>query len=354
MNMIKKLSAILLVFVMVLSFAACHPKDEVALTIEDVEITSALYMCALMNADSEARTLVDEQYADADEETEIDYFKEKIDDKKYSDWVKERAIEICKEFAAYEILCEKNNLSLTEDEQKEITSTVDYYWSAYGYQALYEVNGVSKTTFANTVKTAYLTNKYFLSIYGEDGTKPVAADDITKALEENFLIANVLSVKYASIEESQVAGTTVKFGDYAKKLEKGTPFKEIYNDYYQITETEETTEETTDAPAPKDAYASVLGSEKTDYASEYFEEAKKLKVGEVKLITNDEGVAIIVRGDLFGDEYWTENLNTPALTLLKGEEFDKDMAAYIKGLKVEKNNYAVNRFKVNKIVYPTY
>ena len=352
--MIKKIAAILLVLIMVLSFAACHPKDEVAVTVEDVEITSALYMCALMNADSEARTLVDEKHADDKEDAEIDYFKEKIDDKKYSAWVKDRALEICKEFAAYEILCEEKGLKLTEDEQKEIDSNVDYYWSSYGYQALYEVNGVSKETFSKTVRTAFLTNKYFLSIYGKDGTNPVSETEVTKAIEENFVIANVLAVDFSSIEESAVAGTTVKFGEYRDKLEKGTPLKEIYNDYYQITETEEKEENKTDAPTPKDAYASVLGSDNTDYQSEYFEEAKKLEIGEVKMMTADDGIAIIVRGDLFADEYWVENLNTPALTLLKSEEFDADMKKYIDGLKLEKSDYAVNRFKVNKIVYPTY
>ena len=64
MNTLKRVAALLVVAIMILSLAACHPKDETALSIGDVKITSALYMSALMNADGEARTKVDEKLAE--------------------------------------------------------------------------------------------------------------------------------------------------------------------------------------------------------------------------------------------------------------------------------------------------
>ena len=55
MRNIKRIIALALGLLMALSFAGCHKKNEIAVTIGDVEFTSAYYMCALVNADSEAK-----------------------------------------------------------------------------------------------------------------------------------------------------------------------------------------------------------------------------------------------------------------------------------------------------------
>ena len=351
MNTLKKLAAMLLCACMLFTFAACHPKDEVALTIDDVEITSALYMYALITADGEARTTVDEQQEDS--EAEIDYHKEKIDDKKFDVWVKDRAIELCKDLAANEIKFKEAKLSLTEEQESEIAQYVDYYWSYYGYQSLYEANGVSKKTFSRAFKSSYYLNEYFLSIYGEEGTNPVAKDEISKTMDENFCIANVLSVSLTDLEDAEKTEAETKFNGYLDRLKKGEAFANIYNEYYEIEETEETeaTEETEES-TPKDEYASILGSEDTDYANDNFKNVKDMEIGEIKLVKTDDAITILIRGDMMADEYWVESLTTPTLNLLKGEEFEETMADFTKELKVEKNSYAVNRFKVKKIVYP--
>ncbi len=352
MNTLKKIAAILLVFVMLFTFAACHPKDEVALTVDDVKITSALYMYALITADGEARSKVDETKEDT--ETEVDYYKEKIDDKKFETWVKDRAIELCKDLAANEIKFKEAKLSLTEEQEAEVAQYVDYYWSYYGYQALYETNGVSKETFSRAFKSSYYLNEYFLSIYGEKGTNPVSKDEVTKTMDENFVTANVLSVSLAELKtDAEKADAEKKFNDYLARLKKGEEFGKIYNEYYDIKETEEEKTETTDEKAPKDEFATILGSEDTDYANDNFKTVKEMKIGEIKLVKTDSAITILIRGDMMADEYWVENLNTPTLNLIKGEEFEKTMADFAKKLSVKKNSYAINRFKVKKIVYPT-
>ncbi len=357
MNTLKRAAALLVVSIMILSLAACHPKDETALSVGDVKITSALYMSALMNADGEARTMVDEKLAEQEENQsateEVDYFSQKLDGKSYTDWVKDRAIDICLENIAYEIKCNENDLSLTEEKEAEIDTYVDYYWTNYGYQTYYESNGVSKESFKRSLRYGYLANEYFEFLYGEGGEKAVAADEVTEALQENFVVANVLSASLSGVEQAQAATLKAKFADYEARLNKGVAFSEIYNEYYEIKETAEDTAET-EADAPKEKYATVLGSEDTEYANENFETVKGMTIGEVKLVTTDSSITLFVRVDMMGDEYWVENLTTPALVLLKGEEFDKDIAAYIETLDYKKNNYAINRFKVKNIVYPTY
>ena len=73
MKALKRLFVILLAVAMIVTVVGCHPKDEVAVTIGDFEFTSAYYMCALMAADSEAKSKVDEAKANETEETEEEH-----------------------------------------------------------------------------------------------------------------------------------------------------------------------------------------------------------------------------------------------------------------------------------------
>ena len=80
MKMFKKALALILAVVFVFTLAACHPKDEVAISAGDYKITSAMYSYFLTMADAEAKNLIntDEEY---DTEAKgFSYYKQKIDD----------------------------------------------------------------------------------------------------------------------------------------------------------------------------------------------------------------------------------------------------------------------------------
>ena len=98
----KRLVAVLLAIVMLLSFAGCHKKNEIAVTIGEIEFTSAYYMCALVSADAEARNLVYEALSDEEKNStaEIDYYSKKVEDKDYIKWVEDSAMDTLKEIAA--------------------------------------------------------------------------------------------------------------------------------------------------------------------------------------------------------------------------------------------------------------
>jgi uncharacterized lipoprotein YehR (DUF1307 family) len=106
MKTIKRIAALVLVAAMVLSLAACHKKNEIAVTIGDVEFTSAYYMCALISADSEAKSLVYEGLSDEEKsgyETP-DYYSKKVEDKDFVTWVEDKAMSDLEKIAAYKTL----------------------------------------------------------------------------------------------------------------------------------------------------------------------------------------------------------------------------------------------------------
>ena len=180
MNNIKRLLSLALVFIMVFSFAGCHKKDEIAVTVGDVEFTSAYYMLALVSADSEAKSKVYEKLTDEEKQKEIDYYSKEIDGKKFTEWVEDKAIEQLKEIAAFKTLCKENKIELSDETMTEINNTTDYYWQSYS--AFYEPNGVGKNTYVKNMTDTYYAEEYFKFIYGEGGKKAIASDEEGKTL----------------------------------------------------------------------------------------------------------------------------------------------------------------------------
>lgn len=359
MKIIKKLSALLLVCILAFGAVGCHKKNEVAVTIDGLEFTSAYYMNALMLADSEAKKLVDESLDS--EETDVDYLSQKVEDKKFEVWVKDRAIEYLKEIAAYKFLCEKADLKVDDETVTSIKSSADEYWDyEYNnvklYKNFYESNGIGKETYIDFMIDGHYADIYFEHLYGEDGEKAVSQDEITTKLSENYIAANILDVTFSEETDDEKAAIKSKLDTYLTNLKSGkTTFESVYKEYYEITD-EETEETESDEPAPQDKYATVIGSEDTENASEYFEDVKEMALGEIKLIEKEEsaGYVLVIKKDILADSYYADNLDMTVRHLIKDEEFEKDITEYTKKLDTKISKYAINQFKVKNIKEFTY
>ncbi len=357
MKNIKRIIASALVLVMALSFTACHKKNEIAVKAKDVEFTSAYYMCALINADSEAKAKVQEDLSEEEASAEeINYFSKKIDGKKYEEWVKDTALASLKEIAAYKLLCQENKVELDKEMLTNAETYASYYWSSYGYSMIYEPNGVAQSTYTQYMKDSYCSEAYFEHLYGEGGEKEIAAKDVKTKIYGSFIIADILNASFTSeMKDKEKKEIKTKLDGYVKALNDGTKtFEDVYKEYNNVKDEEKT--ETTEEDGPKDQYAQILGAEGTVYESEDYDTVKKMKTGEVKLVKldDDAGYKLIVKQDIKADKYYLENLDSTARHLIKDEEFKGIIEDYQKGFELDVNKYAVNQFKVKKIVEPDY
>lgn len=360
MKLIKRTAALLLALLMVFSMAGClHKKDEVAVKIGGVEFTSAQYLYALIQADMVARQTVIDNLGDGVEvqdPSQIDYYSQKINKKDFVDYVEDEAIKTLKQFATIVTKCEENKIELTEEQQKEIDSFVEYYWAANGYSVIFEPNGVSKDTYKKCISYDYLSNAYFESIYGKEGTKPVDEKTVNETLLKNFALANVLPVDLSNLSETDKAAQTAKITDYVGRINKGESFTKIYNEYYGATIAENTNVEKDEngvPTAPADQLATIIGSEKTDYASDYYATVNAMKVGTAQLYTSEDknSIALLVKKELSEDAYYMNSTYNPALYVIKGEEFEKMMDEAKKTLEVKKHKSVIKRLKVKNIAY---
>ncbi len=356
MKSVKRILAFCLVALLVLSFAGCHKKGEIAVTVNGVEFTSAYYMCALINSNTEGQNKVYETLTDEEKSSgAIDYSKKKIDDKDFEDWVKDEAMAKLKKVAAYKLLCKENKLELGDDVVANAQMYASYYWSSYGYSAYFEPNGVSQATYTEYLTDSYYSEKYFEFLYGAEGEKAIEAGTVKTKIYDNFIIADIINAAYeAEAKDEDKAALKTKLEGYVTALKNGTKtFEEVYKDYNGADNSASSTE---GEDGPKDKYATILGGEDTAYADANYETIKALAVGDVKLIELEDktGFVLAVKQDITADDYYLENLDMTARHLIADEEFEKIIEDYVKELKPEINKYAVNQFKVKKIKEPSY
>ncbi len=390
MKLLKKIAALLSTVAILLTFVGCHKKDEIAVTVNDVEFTSAYYMCAFIDADSQAQQKVKEM---AEEDDSIDtskegyYYSQKIDGKKYQEWVKDTAVESLKKIAAYKIKCTENKVTISDSNKANVEQYAAYYWSYYGYSSLYEPNGVSFNTYKEFMLDSYYTQEYFEFLYGKEGKNPVTEDEIKNFLSENYLIANILYVDLSTLKGEAKTEKIEAVNGYAEDIKAG---KITFEDaYYTENPTEKPKEEETtddkkedtsddkkeetssndqqdtsddkkedETKEPLDKWATVMGSKNTQetYQDEYYDRVKKMTVGEVVVVKEDDesAIALLIKGDIMADPYYLDAYDMTVRHDIKDEDYEKDMEDFAKTLKAEVNDYAVDRFKAKKIVYPSY
>lgn len=358
MNTLKRTFAIMLCLLLTLTcLAGCHQKGEIAVKIGDIEFTSGYYACALVFSDSEARTLVEENLSEeGDTAAEIDYYKQKIEDTSYVEWVENNTLDTLKELAAIKTLCKKAGIETDAETASLAESNAEYLWDTYGYSELMQNNGVSKETFYQYMQDTYLADTYFNHLYGEGGEKELTADKLTAELTENYVLVNKIEVDFSSLTEEETADKNNQLTVYEEALKNGTKtFEEIYLEYNGISAEEHTHEEAAEGELqPLDPHATPIGSEDTDYSSDYYEAAKAMAVGEVKIVTleDESGKALIVKQDIAADPYYVDYLDATLRNAIAGEDYEKEIADYGASLECNVNKSSTKQFKVKNIYYP--
>ena len=388
MKTLKKLSALLLAIVMLLCLAACHPKDEVAVSSGDIKITSAMYSYYLVMADMEAQNIITSDEKIDTTARGFDFHKQTIEGKPYDEYVKELALNNCLKAIAYQKLCNDNKVELSTDDIAQADYNAQYDWYYYGYNYGYQygygdflpLNGVNFNTYNNVVKINYYGDAYFKHLYDKGGEKEVADTDIQKSMDENYAAVYLLAEQYTD-ETLETLKTT--FTKYMDRINKGEEFKAIHAEHNKTEEdkkeenktedskeetkdetkeegkTEESTdnkEETKEEPKAKDELISIVGSDKTESNRTFskFTEVKAMKNDEIKLMDDTENkiLYLVVKKDINADTYYKEHLlKSEILYLIKGDEFKGIVDECIKKLDYSVSNYAIKQFKVKNINY---
>ena len=356
MKTLKSLLSIMLVLLLMFSFTGClHKQNEIAVEIADSKFSAAIYSYALMTADGEARTKVDEQLKEAGTDTtvtEVDYYAQKIEDTDYVTWVENRAIDILAEFAAYEKLFKEAGLSINGEELSNIDYTAQYYYNYYG--AAYAANGVGYDTYRYALIYSTYGDMYFEHLYGKEGEKAVPAEDIKKSFNDSYRVALILQKDVTEMDETKLAEEKADMEHYKEHLLKGESIVDIYNEFNGLTE--EAAAATGNAPAKEEKeVVSVIADPDVDasYGVDFWKDIKDIAAKDVKILEAEENgskyIRLIYIVDSEKDTTYLDEMDLSLRWNLKQDEYTKYITDYAKALSVKKHKYAMSEFKVKKI-----
>ncbi len=358
MNLLKKMAAVSLVAALMLSFCGCHKKNEVAMKIDGKDYKTSMYIAAVYEVGYAAygTAYSDAQSKKVDTENDEDfYLKQKIDKKNFVDYVKENALDQVKSIAACEALMKKYKLKLTDEELQQVDQFVNAYWSAncefdgdkkYTVGKYYENNGVNKETYTNYYKGTILSSICFNKLYGDGGKKAISKDEIKKHFVDNFVVVNIASTAgdFSEKTDDEKAKIKSQYEGYVKDINSGKKdFKAVYSEIQAASGNASTSE---GAAEPQNAYFSADDDDKTDY-----EKYNKMTVGKAELVELDDGAGynIVYKKDIKADKDGATNYDSQIRQTLKGDEFQKEIDASKKALKITEYKSAINGVKIKKI-----
>lgn len=354
---LRKTLAVVAAAAICLGLAACHKPGETAVTIDGENITSAVYQCAMLAADGEAMQKASKILEESSVgSTNEKYLETKIEDKEYSVWVKDRALEICKEFIAAKRLCEENKVD-TKTYTDNAAQNAEIYWQYYGYEQKYSPNGVSFESFKQYMIYNCYQGAYFESVYGEKGKTPISEDELTKHIKANYAYVDVISADLTQLEEDQIPEIQNSINGFADRINAGEAFAKIYAE----SQGQEYEADESDFGTFSNQYAQIWTNAdlKNQYSTPYFKLLADIKEGDVGVVpyTDDSGanqLMLILRADIMNkSNTQLETIKASARTDLKGDEIIKVIEEKAKKLEIKENKSSTNQFKVNKIAYVT-
>ena len=289
MKIFKKAVALLLCVAFIFTLAACHGKDEVAISSGDYEITSAMYSYYLVTADGEAKAKVDES---ADTEAKgFSYYKQTIDGKKFEDYVKDLALEKCLYHITLQKLADEAGVKLDDEAAKGYKSTAEYYWN-YGYSTVMTENGVSYATYEKIMLNDALYALLFENKYGEKGKEAISDKDIAAALSDNYAGVYMLSIDYSDDEKADTKELKEELKKYQDRLDKGEDFAKVKADFDAAQKAKEEAEKnessSTGSSSKTDSTSSTESSSKTDSTSSTESSSKTDSTSSTESSSKDE------------------------------------------------------------------
>ncbi|MDE7280145.1 MAG: hypothetical protein K2N36_00190, partial [Ruminiclostridium sp.] len=222
--------------------------------------------------------------------SDFDFTAQKVSDMDFMDYVKQETVNYCKRYSAVSNLFDELKITFDAEEKDQINDAVNSQWDyevpdwisssmpyIKGFATVgdyYESIGVSKASLKLYITDTMKANKIFTYYYGKDGIEEVSKEDKEKWLEENYTLCRyfAISMKDSSgklIEsKTELALLKQKAAEYAKKLQDGEKYKDVYDEYVEYSKAQTSTASTSSAAATTSAEATTVGEKAAVQAAE--------------------------------------------------------------------------------------
>lgn len=348
--MFKKLTAFLALAVMLFSISSCSSTEWVVKN-GDTEITSGIYLGFLTQM-----TLSEMQEHSA--YTTADLMKMTIHEKSAEAYVQELALSLCKEYISIEKKFKELNLSLTEEDEKEIESTLASYKSYYG--TIFSDNGCGDVSLKAMIANEKKLEKIFYHLYNEGGEKGVSDADKRAYFNENYVRVQFISIPLYDdstgddLEGEALEKVKAKAKSYKERADKGESFIDLKNEFEKESSTSSSS--STDKKYTNEIQDNgftnadnLVPKNKSSYPAEFITAVFEMKVGEVKVVEIDSVCFVIKKLNLNESEKAYDSNKDSILAEMRSEEYSTLQTEWKNALQYETNTASVKRYSPKKI-----
>ena len=245
-----------------------------------------------------------------------------------------------------------NNLSYIEEDKADVDAEM-----AELPENAYLAAGVSNENFIKAYTTLMLSQRStFFGLYGEGGPKAVAADEVRKYFDDNYLSYKVISVSLTKSETADDGSTStvaLSADEKAAELKKLNEYLTICND--EGFEAAKDAYNKANAAEGEEVEASTDEDNRVNQDSTEMDEAlvkaiRSVEVGKAAIVEyggedaeNPTTAALILRLDTNNPGEVYDNAKEDILITMKSEEFEEELNAAVEALAIEFNEKVLKK-----------
>ena len=225
MTILKKAAAVLTAAGLAAACVACGSNTRFALTIDGYEVPAGVYIYFVNSAYNTGLSQLGEEQPDLDT-TDVKAVKAaSLEGVSFTDWVKNKATEMCTDFVTTEKKFDELGLSLDAMTKSYVDSMTEYYWAQS--KTIYERNGISEESFAKIVTSDYKSNLISEHFYGVGGKEGVTEDELYDYFKENNI-----RCQYVAVDLKDGEGNLLKADGKEKMMDMLEGYQDRVEDAY--------------------------------------------------------------------------------------------------------------------------
>ena len=301
-SILKKSLGFVLIFLVVLLFTACKGSVDKSWVVkgDGVNLPEGIYRYYLRESYKKAEEILQSDSVNLEDSSENPkpLHERKISGVSFNDWVRNDALESCKDLLGVERLFDENGLTLTDEEKKEVDDTTNEIWKTLS--ATFEKASISK----DDVKRAYLEyevkyDKLFDFYFEENGTKKVTNEDLLNYYKSEYINYSAFT-KYAfvsskeeetqenSSSEAQLEEARNQVKEYVRLINSGE------KDFLQVVDIFKSRENLQSEVVQTET----IDPNNTDASEEVLGKLKKLEVGKADFVDLGDSFIVIFKNDI--------------------------------------------------------
>lgn len=353
MKGLKKITAAVLAAAMAVTFAACGQDASWVAKYEDETMPVGTYIATMLDKYAYQYMMYGSDKV----------LEEKVDDKTVGEAIQEESKQNVASALAIMKKAKDLGITLTEEEIQLANTSVSATWE--NNKALYEKNGIAKTSVEKLAQISVLSEKVFQAIYGEGGEAEVPAEELNAYYEDNYAKAGMMIFEKPEQQtldenatEDEKAAAELSHENALKSLQQEANYWNVkamemkgkgqsFNDV-MIAYSMETAEDPSTVDQTENRYV-LVKLDDTRIPQVVRDGLREAELDTPTMVQDDNYIVIYSKQDMKEDPADFESVEFDILASLRNDAYQELVDELIAELDIQYNDVALKKYVPKKI-----